>query len=454
MTARTLATLSLGLLCAVVAASCSVRASGIASPGDIRSSLATYVQAYPHAVVVVGVIDANNTKIYTASSPSVKGTTDEYSEFQIGSITKTFTATLLAQMILSGAVTLDDPISKFLPKGVTAPSFDGKSITLRALAEQNSGLPRLPSNMHPADPADPYADYTTAKLYDFLSNYRLTQAPGAQYEYSNLGVTLLGQLLANREHTSYANLLSERVLRPLGMMQTTVATSSAFRERLVPGYAADGSPQPAWTFGELGAAGAIESNLHDMLIYLRANMLAPNGTLGRAMALAQKPVAPIDSTGLRQIGLVWMTNSRSGITWHNGETGGYHSFIGFNPGNRRGVVVLANVADMDVDRLAVHVLAPYVPAPHPLGGGSKEPSPYSGRYAFSPAFAITVFQVNEQLYAQGTGQQPLALTRMSSNTFAVQGVDARITFDVDANGVATALTLHQNGLDQHALKSP
>jgi len=349
---------------------------------------------------------------------------------------------------------LDDPISKYLPKAVTAPSFDGKPITLRSLAEQNSGLPRLPSNLHPADPTNPYAGYTPMQLYDFLSHYRLTQSPGAQYEYSNLGVTLLGQLLANREHTSYAELLSARVLRPLGMLHTVVIGNSTTRARLVPGYATDGSSQPPWDFGELGAAGSIESDLHDMLIYLKANMAAPTGKLGAAMALAQKPAAPIGLNGALQIGLIWMTNTHSGITWHNGETGGYHTFIGFDRAGQHGIVVLANVADMDVDQIGVHVLAPYVPAPHPRDPASEESSPYSGRYAFSPAFAITVFQMHGQLYAQGTGQQPLPLARVSGSIFAAQGVDARITFDVDASGVAKALTLHQDGLDQHALKSP
>ena len=454
MKPRILTALFLAFSCYALAVCCAARASGLATADDIRSSLATYVQAYPHAAVVVGVVDGNNTRVFVASGTAVKGVIDEYSQFQIGSITKTFTATLLAEMVQAGEVALDDPISKYLPAGVSASSFGGKPITLRSLAEQNSGLPRLANNMRPADPKNPYADYSTTQLYEFLSHYQLPRAPGAQFEYSNLGVTLLGQLLANRKHTSYAKLLSARVLRQLGMAHTTVIGNSTTRARLVRGYTTGGSPQPPWDFGELGAAGSIESDLHDMLVYLRANMSAPDGKLGAAMALAQRPARPVGLDGALQIGLIWITNTRSGITWHNGETGGYHGFIGFDRAARHGVVVLANVADMDVDQIALHVLAPYVAAPQPPNAASTEPSPYSGRYVFSPAFTITVFRIHGQLYAQGTGQQPLPLVGVSGDVFAVRGVDARITFEVDASGVATALTLHQNGLDQHATKSP
>lgn len=401
---------TLASLCLIVFVFCSARASDIATGDDIQNSLATYVRAFPHAAVVAAVSDGKDTKVYTRSGAPLGQLVDQYSEFQIGSVTKTFTAALLAQMVLAGEVSLHDPISTYLPKGITAPNFDGKQITLLSLAEQNSGLPRLPTNLHPVNAANPYADYTTAQLYDFVEHYHLTRAPGAQYEYSNLGVTLLGQLLANREHTSYAKLLTMRVLRPLGMTQTTVAGNAATRTRLVPGYAVDGTSQPPWDFGRLGAAGSSESDLHDILIYLRANMNAPAGSsLGPAMTLAQKPLTPIGLGGVREIGLIWMTNTASGITWHNGETGGYHAFIGFDRALQHGVVVLANVADMKVDQIAVHILDSSFPAPHPLATASTEPSPYSGRYPLTPSFAISVFQVHGRLYGQRTGQQALGL---------------------------------------------
>jgi hypothetical protein len=148
------------------------------------------------------------------------------------------------------------------------------------------------------------------------------------------------------------------------------------------------------------------------------------------------------------------SNVRSGITWHNGETGGYHAFIGFNRQAHEGVVVLSNVADMQIDQLGVHVLAPYIPAPAPITASAKQPSPYAGVYRLSEAFAITIYKTGGKLYAQGTGQHALELSPAAPHQFTVNGVDAQITFQVDDRGNATGLTLHQNGVDQQAERTP
>ena len=112
--------------------------------------------------------------------------------FEIGSITKVFTSLILADMVERGEVKLDDPVSKFLPASVTVPSRNGRQITLLDISMQISGLPRMPNNMKPADPENPYADYDPAKLYEFLSGYTLQRDIGEKYEYSNLAVGLLG----------------------------------------------------------------------------------------------------------------------------------------------------------------------------------------------------------------------------------------------------------------------
>jgi CubicO group peptidase (beta-lactamase class C family) len=430
-------------------------AAPLAAPAEIRATLDAYAVAHPHAVIVAGVVDGADTSTYTAHGQSAIAADDRV-RFQIGSLTKTFTATLLAQMVLAHEVALDDPIQKYLPAGVRAPDYRGTPITLRTLAEQRSGLPRLATNMPFGDPANPYADYTVAMLYDFLAHYTLPRAPGAEFEYSNYGYTLLGQLLANRAHTSYADLVQRRILDPLGMKDTVVTGTPATRAHLAPGYTQDDRPQRAWDFGPLGAAGSIESDLHDMLIYVRANLAAPSGPLGPAMALAQTPHAPTSLVpgSVVQIGLAWLTNTRSAITWHDGATYGYESYLALDRSAQHAVVVLLNVGDPALERLALHVFAPSLVAAPAYAPAQSEASPYAGVYRFAPALALTVFRKDGRLYAQLTGQNPLALTPISGHTFAVAGVDAQLTFDVDANGVATAVTLHQNGTDQRAAKAP
>jgi D-alanyl-D-alanine-carboxypeptidase/D-alanyl-D-alanine-endopeptidase len=342
---------------------CAAARASLATSDDIAATVDAYAAAHPHASVIVGVADGSRVLVYTGHG-SAAAVPTERSIYQIGSVTKTFTAVLLAQMTLAGEMRLDAPIGAYLPSDDAAPSFEGHPITLLSLAEHNSGLPRLPPNFAPRDPVNPYADYTTDMLYQALSQTQLARAPGTQYEYSNFGVTLLGQLLANRARASYVDLIRARVLAPLGMNDTVVVGTAASRARIVQGFALDGTLARPWDFGSLGGAGSIESDLHDMLIYLQANMRAPAGPLGPAMAIAQQPRYDFLIGAIPQkIGLVWMTNPHSGITWHNGETGGYHSFIGFNRAANYGVVVLSNVADPDTDLLGVHILAPYIKVP-------------------------------------------------------------------------------------------
>ena len=435
------------------AMSVEVNAAPLATASDIRSALRTYVANHPHAEVIVGVVDGSETALYPSNGRAANAP-DDRTVFQIGSITKTFTATLLAQMVQDGEVALEDPISKYLPAGVTAPSFQGKAITLGALAEQNSGLPRLPPNFAPSHMSNPYADYTVAQLYDAVSSVHLTRAPGQEWEYSNFGVTLLGQLLANRAQLSYADLVEKRILQPLGMNDTTVVGTALSRAKLAPGYGDDGTEVPPWDFGSLGGAGSIESDMHDMLIYLKANLAAPAGALGTAMAAAQMPRVPIGLNGALQIGLIWMTNIHSGNTWHDGGTGGYRSFIAFDRAANRGVVVLANVGDDNIEQLATHLLAPTLVAAPSGAAPVKEPSPYSGVYRLAPTFAITIYKSAGRLYGQATGQPAFELLPAGAHAFSVAGVDARITFTVDAAGRVTGLTLHQNGADHYAPRGP
>ena len=157
------------------------------------------------AGMVVGVIDPGGKRV-VARGPAGSTPFDGNTEFEIGSMSKVFTALILADMALKHEVSLDDPAQKYLPAGATMPSRDGKVITLRMLAMQYSGLPRLPDNMPVSDPQDPYADYTESDLLAFLKGYQLTRDPGSQYEYSNLGYGLLGYLLARAAHTDYTRL--------------------------------------------------------------------------------------------------------------------------------------------------------------------------------------------------------------------------------------------------------
>ncbi|HEY1429556.1 MAG TPA: serine hydrolase [Candidatus Tumulicola sp.] len=337
----------------------------VAPEAEIQHTLDAYTSTIKGSGVIVGIVNAGSVNVYRSGDfgPG-QPPLDDRTMFQIGSLTKTFTATLLASMVIDGQVKLDQAVQSVAPQGVRIPSYRGQQITFANLAEHNSGLPRLPDNL-PVTQNDPYATYTPAMFEQFLSTYTLTRAPGVKYEYSNAGCGLLGDALAWSAGKSYGDLLRSRVLDPLSLANTTMTLTPDQQVRLAPGLTDAGVSAPPWHMGELAAAGALYSDMHDMLAYLQANMSAPSGPLGPAMAMAQMPRAADDSPhGESKSGLIWIVNARNGNTFMTGETGGYHAFVLFNREASIGIVVLANVADTNVDALALHILYPaFAPAP-------------------------------------------------------------------------------------------
>jgi serine-type D-Ala-D-Ala carboxypeptidase/endopeptidase len=219
--------------------------------------------------------------------------------YEIGSVTKTFTATLLAQAVLSGRVTLDTPVARILPD-FKIPSRGGKEITLGELGTQHTGLPRMPSNFLPRDVDNPY---DAPKLKAFLAGYQLPRDPGASYEYSNLGFGLLGYALAQLEHTTYGAVTDEEILKPLGMTMSGTVFTDAMRAHLAPGHDDTGKAAQNLAFDALAGAGAILSTANDMLRYLKANMGIDQSPLAAAMKLAQGSRSDIAKTV--RIGLAW-----------------------------------------------------------------------------------------------------------------------------------------------------
>ena len=374
--------------------------------------------------------------------------------FEIGSITKTFTAGILADMVRKGEVALDDPVVKYLPEGTVVPSRDGKEITLADLASQTSGLPRLPDNMNPADSANPYADYTTRQMFDFLAGYELPRAIGEKYEYSNLGFALLGQALAFRAGESYESLVTERILRPLGMTDTRITLTPSMQQRLAPGHAPDGSPAENWDFPSFAGAGALRSTVNDMLTWIHANADSTSRPLGPTLALTHAPRHEAGSPALT-IGLAWhrlRTPLGRTIVWHNGGTGGYRTFTGYDEATGTGIVVLSNTSQ-SVDEIGLHLLDPSIPLPPlPKARTAVELSAetldqYPGTYALSPAFDIVITREGTQLFLQATGQPRFELFAESDGEFFLKVVDAQVSFTRDSTGEVTGLVLHQNGAD-------
>ena len=345
-------------LAAMILLAAAIPRSRAAMPtrADVDRFVAPAAQLNPCAGGVVGLIDSAGRQVVGYGVINCGGPVpDGKTIFEIGSVTKTFTATLLAQMVIAGEVRLDQPVVDLLPAGVEVPQKDGIAITLLHLATHASGLPRIPSSVDKAAAGmdDPYTDYTPAKLYDDLAHITLSHRPGDGYEYSNLGVGLLGHALALRAGKNYEQLLLERVCTPLGMNSTRLTLDESMKSRLAPGHIGTAVVHN-WDFDVLAGAGAIRSTADNMLIYLAANIGLAESPLAAAMKMAQEKRATLDERN--DIGLVWGIGKRTGARWHNGQTLGYHTFVAFVPEKRVGVVILSNSGGMLVDTIGTQLV--------------------------------------------------------------------------------------------------
>ena len=449
------------LISLLVLAAHSATAQATLTDEEIRNILRERIEVAKKSVgIVVGLVDAQGTRIISYGRLNKNGeqAVNGDSVFEIGSVTKVFTATLLSEMVERGEVSLSDPISKYLPASVKAPTRDGKEITLLDLSTQTSGLPRLPNNLAPKNALNPYADYSVEQLYQFLSGYTLTRDVGVKYEYSNVGVGLLGQLLVLRAGKDYETLVRTRICQPLKMDSTGITLSPELRGRLATGHNPALLPVPNWDLPTLAGAGALRSTVNDLLKFLAANLGLNKSPLLAAMQMTHQSRHDTGVPDL-EIGLNWhlLKKFDTVIVWHNGGTGGYHSFIGFDQNQRKGVVVLSNSAN-DIDDIGRHLLVRQYPLskiepPKERKAIRLETSvleAYTGNYQLVPGFVITISRDGEQLFAQATGQGKLELFAESETDFFFKAVDAQITFTKDDQGRVTQMVLHQNKVDQTA----
>ena len=309
--------------------------------------------------IVLGILEddgSTRTISYGTGGPGTRPLGAQ-SVFETGSVNKTFTATLLADLVAQGKVALEDPVAKYLPAEVRVPSLAGREITLLDLATHRSGLPKSVDNHQPADPQSPYADFTMETIYAFLASHELRREPGAGFEYSNLGFQLLGHALGRAAGMSYSELHRQRILEPLGMTAT-----GPTHEGETAGWITQGHRSGAAVTSLMGAeaslgAGSYLSTVEDLLLYLKANVGLPGSELEQAMKVAQE-VRAAWGEGSGNIGLAWRSDTVQGrlIVEHGGNTAGFTSLIAFDPERRVGIVMLANTFAYP-DRTPIDLLA-------------------------------------------------------------------------------------------------
>jgi CubicO group peptidase (beta-lactamase class C family) len=317
--------------------------SNALTDAEIRTMLRDNVDTDKEAVgLVVGSVDEHGTRVVSYGKLDNGTSTDVDGDtlFEIGSITKVFTALLLQDMVERGEMKLDDPVQKYLPESVRMQTYQGKQITLLHLATHTSGLPREVDNLSPRSWRNPGAGYTVGQLYAFLSHCKLRHAPGTRQEYSNLGLELLGHVIALKAGKDYETLVVERICRPLGMDSTRVTLTPELKSRLAIGHAMPGRPVLGTDLSSFPGAGGLRSTANDLLKFVSAYMGLTPSPLNPLMQKAEAFHSLESGAKLR---LAWWGDGT--VFEHGGLTFGFKTELAFDSKKRRGIVVLSNCAN-------------------------------------------------------------------------------------------------------------
>lgn len=379
--------------------------------------------------------------------------------FEVASLTKIFTALLLADMAERGKLKIDAPVTTCLGDA-KLPSRHGKQITFLDLATHSSGLPLRPTNLASQTGANKYAAYTTTQMFQGLSTYTLERDIGSSFEYSNWGYGLLGHALARCADTSYAALLHQRITGPLRMSDTQIALSAQMKSRMATGHNEQFAPVGPQDMGALVGAAGLFSTANDLLVLIESFVGRNQTALAPAMSRMLTPRRAGDDPST-QMGLGWRITADQDeqIVWSNGRSDGSRAFMGFNPRTRIGVVALANAAtNAGVDDIGRHVLDP---RQQPLRRHKRiELSAsvlerYLGDYRFEDGAQLRIVRDGDLMVSQWRSKQDedqgaSLIHPESERVFNLDDVEAKLVFELPVEGKANAVTLEQNGLSLKA----
>ena len=374
--------------------------------------------------------------------------------FEFGSISKTFTALLLADSVVRGTLKLEGAVEAVLPEGLKLRDSAGIAITWADLATHRSGLPRLPDNLRAEGP-DPYADYDRAALWRFLKAWQPTQRRDVRFEYSNLGYGLLGEALALHAGSRFDELLRSRVLQPLGLDDLRLALRGAPATGLKNGHDSQRRPVPNWHFDAIAGAGALVGSARMLARYAQAALGLFDHPLQAAFNLALRPRSEGPSS-VNRVALGWLSAPLFDrqVLNHDGATSGFSTSLFLDPQRRRASLVLAN-AQVVVNDLALHLLEPRVPL-RDIGAerrslerpalemDAEALGALAGSYALNPQFTLAVRQREGRLFAQATGQGEFELFALATRRFFARVTPLEIQFEGET-GTPPALLLLQAG---------
>lgn len=450
------------------------------SDSEIETILRSRVMDGKGVGMVAAIVDEKGSRIVAFGHPNKQSTQalDGNSVFEIGSVSKVFTTTLLADMVERGEIRLYDPASKFLPNTVFVPVRNGKEITLKDLATHSSGLPENPGNFLPKSViarklvtcwfcgfdemvTSRFESYSVEEMYKALSGYRLTRDIGSEFEYSNFGLALLGHILELRGEADYETLVKTRIAQPLQMTSTAVKLTPEMTEHLANGHDENGKPTPSWEMPKFAGAGGLRSTANDLVKFMQANLGLVPSPLSAAMDRTQQ--TQFQCCGKHptlEMGLGWFLypEYNGKVIGHGGSTGGYRTKMLLDRERRRGVVVLANSSIL-VNDIAFHLLdnVQYPIADDPkrrkaIAIDPKVLATLVGEYQLPSEELLSITNEGDKLFATFNGKKKAQIFPQTTRDFfwksgdakdAFKLSDVRATFVANGSAQVTHLVLHR-----------
>ncbi|HEY1555963.1 MAG TPA: serine hydrolase domain-containing protein [Kofleriaceae bacterium] len=404
--------------------------------GPVAAQVQPLVDGQVVSAIVIGLYDAGHDEIYGFGKGPHGAPPNGHTLFELGGLTKIYTGLLFADAVQRKELDPDADLADLLPPGVTSPTRDGATITLRELALDSAGMPRMPPSVVAlgARP-DPYGDYSEDRLYADLVHTQLETKPGTQVTSSTYGAGLLGFVIGRKLGTGYARAVETRVLAPLGLHDTFVdVVPPAAAPRRAAGTSTDLAPVLPWRWSALAGGGGLISDARDQLALLAAALDSPESRrpLHGALKFALEPA--LDHEGQNE-GLGWEIDS-DGRYWQAGGTGGFHAFIGFDPKTRRGFVILAATSNTIIEQLAgaMTKILRDEPVPAPVMPTAAQLAALAGHYELSKQ-KLTIAATGNRLYLEAdTGK--LRLVPISDHEFWIEELQTVAVFERDGDKIA------------------
>lgn len=380
------------------------------------------------ACMAVAVVEKQQvSRTFQCADPADAGRIGADAAFEIGSVSKTMTATLLADLVRQGKGSLDDSLASWLPPGTRVPEYQGQPILLRHVVTHTSGLPPLPSRLGATGLDDPYANLDAGALLASLGDVQLKAAPGTAFEYSNFASMVLSYAVARRAGTDLETLARERLFAPLGMDHAYINRRPA-GVRVAVGHTPNARPTAPWQFAtDLAGVGGVHATLDDMVRYVQGGLGWIDVPIADAMARTHERLSSAPPMGMN-----WMLAPVAGreVLVHEGGTGGFSSFVALDPQRQRGVVVLSDTAWHSIGSLGSlgnHLVDASLPLGKPRREVPADPAllqALAGDYQLQGAMRMTLRERNGRLHVQADGQGEYAMGHDDAGDFYPLELDA------------------------------